>query len=41
MIEYITNNPLCASLVLLFALMLGYFFAKDGCADKNDTKLHS
>jgi len=41
MIEYITNNPLCSSLVLLLALMLGYFFAKDSCSNENDTKLHS
>jgi len=41
MIEYLTNNLLCASLIGLLALMLGYFFAKDNCNSKDDTKIHT
>ena len=40
MMEYLTNNVLCATLVGLFALALGYFFAKDNCNQKSDTNLH-
>ena len=40
MLNYIYNNPLCASLVVLLALMLGYYFAKDNCNSKSDTNIH-
>jgi hypothetical protein len=40
MLNYLQNNPLCALLVGIVALALGYLFAKDGCNKKEDIHPH-
>ena len=37
MLNYLSNNMLCATLVGLVALLLGYYLAKDSCNKKEHT----
>jgi hypothetical protein len=40
MLNFIQNNPLCATLVGLVAFLLGYFIAKTRCEQVEQTHTH-